>query len=87
MGQGTQGRRGPPGVRDGLARTLGRAAIDGTSGPVPSDYALWQLGIRMGVPAWVFEGYPIDQPPIEWVIRSLEFSRMEASVTTRKTSG
>jgi hypothetical protein len=41
----------------------------------------------MGVPAWVFEGYPIDAPPVEWVIRSLEFSRMEASVTTRKTSG
>jgi hypothetical protein len=47
---------------------------------VPLDYALWALGIRMGVPAWVFEGYPVDQPPVEWVIRSMEFARMEASV-------
>ena len=48
--------------------------------PVPFDYSLWQLGIRMGVPAWVFEGYPIDQPPIEWIIRSLEYARMDNSV-------
>jgi hypothetical protein len=63
-----------------LARALGRAAVDGSAQPVPFDYALWQLGIRMGVPAWVFEGYPVDAPPAEWVIRSLEFQRMEASV-------
>jgi hypothetical protein len=68
-------------VRDALGRALGRAATDGTAQPVPIDYALWQLGIRMGVPAWVFEGHPIDQPPVEWVIRSLEFSRMEASAS------
>jgi hypothetical protein len=79
VGQGAQGRRGPPGVRDSLARALGRQAIDGASVAVPNDYALWLLGIRMGVPAWVFEGHPIDSPPVEWVIRSLEFARMEAS--------
>lgn len=41
----------------------------------------------MGVPAWTFEGYPIDQPPVEWVIRSMEFARMEASVSVKKKSG
>jgi hypothetical protein len=71
-------------VRDALAKALGRAALDGSSQPVPYDYALWQLGIRMGVPAWVFEGHPIDRPPVEWVIRSTEFARMEASVTRKR---
>jgi hypothetical protein len=70
-------------VRDALAKALGRAALDGSSQPVPYDYALWQLGIRMGVPAWAFEGYPIDQPPVEWVIRSTEYARMEASVVRK----
>jgi hypothetical protein len=36
----------------------------------------------MGIPPWVFEGYPIDQPPTVWVIRCLEYSRMESSVRT-----
>ena len=84
MGRRPQGGRGPPGVRDGLRRYLSRAAVDGAPGLVPIDYALWQLGIRMGVPAWVFEGYPIDAPPTEWVIRSLEFSRMEASASKKR---
>lgn len=52
---------------------------------MPLDFALWRLGIRMGVPAWVFEGYPADQPPLEWVIRSLEFARMEASVKVKRS--
>lgn len=74
-------------MRDELARALGRGAVDpGKPQPVPFDYALWKLGIRMGVPAWVFEGYPIDAPPVEWVIRALEFSRMESSVTVKHGS-
>lgn len=87
MGGRAHEGRGPPGVRDGLARALGRQAIDGTPQPVPIDYALWLLGIRMGVPAWVFEGHPADQPPVEWVIRSLEFARMEASVSKKTSRG
>jgi hypothetical protein len=34
--------------------------------------------MRMGVPPWIFEGHPIDQPPVEWVIRCLEFNRMSS---------
>jgi hypothetical protein len=33
----------------------------------------------MGVPVWVLEGYPTDQPPIESLIRTLEFNRIEQS--------
>jgi hypothetical protein len=73
-------------VRDALAKALGRSALDGSAQPVPWDYALWHLGIRMGVPAWVFEGYPADQPPLAWIIRCTEFARMEASVSKRKAT-
>lgn len=38
----------------------------------------------MGVPPWVLEGHPLDKPPVEWVVRCLEFNRMEQSVTTTK---
>jgi hypothetical protein len=38
----------------------------------------------MGVPPWLFEGYPADEPPVEWVIRSLEFARMESSVKVKR---
>lgn len=55
--------------------------------PVPFDYALWRLGLRMGVPPWVLEGYPADQPPVEWVVRALEFNRMEQSVVTGGSRG
>lgn len=71
-------------MREGLAFGLAQHKLTGHPQPLPFDYALWQLGIRMGVPAWVFEGYAADQPPVKWVIRSLEFSRMEASVSVTK---
>lgn len=38
----------------------------------------------MGIPPWVLEGFPAHEPPVEWVIRVLEFARLEASVTTKR---
>lgn len=81
MARGDDGGGTPPGDRDRLRRALSAGALTPDKPQsVPFDYALWHLGMRMGVPAWVFEGYPIDAPPPEWVIRCLEFSRMEQSV-------
>ena len=86
MGGRPQGGRAPPGRRRELAQALTRAALSPDDPqPVPFDYALWQLGQRMGVPPWVFEGHPIDAPPTEWVIRCLEFARMENSVTVKRS--
>jgi hypothetical protein len=49
--------------------------------PVPYRYTLYKLAPRAGVPAWVLEGYETDRPPVEWVIRVLEYARLEASVS------
>lgn len=75
-------------MRDALARAIGRARVDPKAPPqrVPYDFALWQLGVTMGVPAWVFEGYALDQPPVEWVIRSQLFNRMLSGDMTPKRS-
>lgn len=53
---------------------------------VPFDYSLWKLAQRMGIPPWVLEGHPIDSPPVEWIIRCLEYARLESSVKVT-TSG
>lgn len=71
-------------MRVGLAHALTGAALTGQPQPIPFEYSLWLTGIRMGVPAWVLEGYPLDEPPLEWVIRSVEFSRAERSVTVTR---
>lgn len=53
---------------------------------MPLDYSLFKLAQRLGVPPWVLEGYPPGKPPVEWVIRVMEFARMENSVqVTRST--
>jgi hypothetical protein len=48
---------------------------------VPFDYALMRTARRQGVPVWVLEGYPVHEPPLEWIIRILEYDRIEASVS------
>lgn len=40
----------------------------------------------MGIPPWVLEGYPLDQPPVEWIARVLEFHDLEQSVTVKRGS-
>jgi hypothetical protein len=50
---------------------------------VPFDFSLYRLAIQTGIPAWVFEGYPRDEPPLLWLVRILEFHRMESSVSVR----
>ena len=74
-------------MREALAKAIGRARVDpdAPAQPVPPDFALWQLGVYMGVPAWVFEGYPLDQPPVEWVIRSQEFFRLSAGGSSKRS--
>lgn len=59
---------------------LAGGRLTGEPQPVPFDYLLYRTAQRMGIPPWVLEGYPIDQPPVEWVERVLEFSRLENSV-------
>lgn len=71
-------------MREGLAFALAGHKLTGQAQTFPFDYVLWLTGIRMGVPAWVLEGHPADKPPIEWVIRSLEFTRMEQAVTVTR---
>lgn len=74
-------------MKAGLAQALAGARLTGQAQDVPFDYALWLTGIRMGVPAWVLEGHPFDRPPVEWVIRSLEFARMEQAVRVSRQGG
>lgn len=71
-------------MREALALAIAGHQLTGQAQPLPFDYVLWLTGIRMGVPAWVLEGHPADKPPIEWVIRSLEFARMEQAVTVSR---
>jgi len=55
-----------------------------TPRPVPFDYSLYRRAQQLGVPPWVFEGYPLDRPPVEWVIRCMEFAAMETSVQVKR---
>ena len=49
--------------------------------PVPYRFTLYRIAPKLGIPPWVLEGYPADEPPVDWIIRVLEYARMEASVT------
>lgn len=61
------------------------AAMDpGARTTVPFDYALAQTARRYGVPPWVLEGYPADSPPLAWVVRIVEFARLEGQVTVHR---
>jgi len=74
-------RRNPPRERDELKQALALLALEpDVPRPVPFDYSLYRKAQRIGVPPWVLEGYPLDRPPVEWVIRCLDFAAMEASV-------
>jgi hypothetical protein len=56
---------------------LANAALGG-GGPlknVPFDYVLEQLAERWHVPPWV-----VEEAPVEWVLRTLEYRRLEGSV-------
>ena len=46
---------------------------------MPLEYALDALAQRWGVAPW-----QLEEAPGEWVLRGLEFMRIESSVTTRK---
>lgn len=50
---------------------------------VPFNFRLYKLAQRHGIQPWVFEGEPPDRPPLLWLIRLMEFSRMETSVSVR----
>ena len=84
MARGAQGGGGPPRDRQRLREALALAALTpGQPQSVPFDYSLYRLSIRTGVPAWVYEGYPRDEPPLLWLVRIVEFDRMESSVSVR----
>jgi hypothetical protein len=72
-------------VRVGLAQAFAGAALDpGSAQSVPFDYQLLLTARSVGIPPWVLEGYPLDAPPVEWVIRVLEFARLERGVTVSR---
>jgi hypothetical protein len=41
----------------------------------------------MGIPPWVLEGHAVHEPPVEWVIRCLEFAAIEAKGSQVKRHG
>lgn len=84
MGRRDDGGGGPPAVRERLIQALAGARLTGQPQPLPSLYVQWLTGIRMGIPPWVLEGCPADRPPVEWVVRSFEFTRLEQSVTVTR---
>jgi hypothetical protein len=51
---------------------------------VPFDYSLYRLAQKVGTFPWVFEGHPPDRPPLLWLVRILEFHRMESSISVRR---
>lgn len=72
-------------MRVELAQAFAGAALDpGKPQSIPFDYSLWLTAKAIGIPPWVLEGFPIDQPPAEWVERVLEFSRLERGVTVTR---
>jgi hypothetical protein len=72
-------------VRVGLAQAFAGAALDpGSAQSVPFDYQLLLTARSVGIPPWVLEGYPIDQPPVEWIARLLEFSHLERGVNVTR---
>lgn len=79
------GGRSPPSVRDELTHALALLALEPeTPRPVPFDYSLYRKAQRLGVPPWVLEGYRLDRPPVDWVIRCLEYAALEASVQVKR---
>lgn len=64
-----------------LKRALAEAALsdDGSVKGIPFEYALDALAQRWNCPPWV-----IEQGPIEWLIRGLEFQTLEASVKRKR---
>lgn len=52
---------------------------------VPADYAQWKLAKRLGIPPWVLDGEPANEPSLLWLIRVREYARMEGSTTVRRT--
>jgi len=51
---------------------------------VPFHYGLWRAARKAGVAPWILDGYPADDPPLLWIIRCLEFSQIEESVTVER---
>ena len=85
MAGGVEGGSTPPGERQRLSEALAIAALEpGKAVAVPFDYSLYRLAQKAGTVPWVFEGYPADQPPLLWLVRILEFHRMESSVSVRQ---
>jgi hypothetical protein len=88
MGAGAPGGRGPPGVRRDAVLAVTTAAVSpDTITPVPLDFALFRLARSMGIPPWVLEGHAVHEPPVEWVIRCLEFAAIEAKGSQVKRHG
>lgn len=79
MVDGDQGCRSPPSARRQLAEALALVAVDPEKRPgIPFLYALDQLAQR-----WHVHPSELERDP-DWLIRGLEFMRLEASV---KVSG
>lgn len=75
-----EGRRGPPGQRRQLATALAAVALDPDKRlGVPFTYALDQLARRWSTRPDLLE----DMDP-EWLMRGLEFMRLEGSVKVSK---
>jgi hypothetical protein len=77
---GHEGRCRPPGARRQLAEALSLVALDPEKRPrIPLIYALDQLAQRWSTSPDVLE----DMDP-EWLIRGLEFMRLEGAVKVTK---
>lgn len=75
------GRRGgaPPDERLALQTAVVTAALgDGVAVGIPGSYAIDKLAQRWSVPPWELEAAPDP----DWLIRGLEFQRIEAVKVT-----
>lgn len=71
----------PPYDRERLTEALLQWALEPDKATVvPFNYRLYRLARSHGLAPWVFDGDPPDRPSLLWLIRILEYARMEASV-------
>lgn len=80
MGQRDAGRGAPPGERRQLAGALAAVALDAEARPgIPYLYALDQLARR-----WHTRPDLLEEMDPDWLLRGLEFQRLEASVKVKR---
>lgn len=79
MGRGRHRGGGSPSDSLALKKALANAALgqDRTLRNVPFNYVLLEIAREWGVAPWVIED---DDRALDWLLRTIEFRRLEGSV-------